>query len=151
MVEQEVLAGLKNALDRGQPLEKAIQSLINAGYNSQEVRQTAQEASNSIIHHLPEESNQQINPEKVKRGFFSKKPQEQKVVEIQETPKPTNTNINNNNNKSNSETNTIQEKKPKRKLSRALVILLTVLGVLIVVTVGFMLFGKIILDLLFPK
>ncbi len=41
-MKDEILGGLKNALERGDSLEKAAQSFINAGYNPAEVRATAQ-------------------------------------------------------------------------------------------------------------
>lgn len=39
---QEILGGIKNALDRGEPLEKAKQTFINSGYTPQEVQEAAQ-------------------------------------------------------------------------------------------------------------
>jgi hypothetical protein len=44
-MKEEIIAGLKNALQRGQNLEQAAQSFINAGYSPQEV----QEAKNFLI------------------------------------------------------------------------------------------------------
>lgn len=37
-MQDEIVAGLKNAMERGYTLEQAIQSFINAGYNPQEVK-----------------------------------------------------------------------------------------------------------------
>jgi len=39
---QEISGGIKNALDRGEPLMKAKQSFINAGYTPQEVQAATQ-------------------------------------------------------------------------------------------------------------
>src|SRR3989344_1679649 len=44
----ELVSGLKNAIERGDSMEKAAQSFINAGYNPQEVRE-AQRALTSGI------------------------------------------------------------------------------------------------------
>lgn len=41
-MREDILRGLKNAIERGEPLEKAVQSFINAGYNPIEVKQAAQ-------------------------------------------------------------------------------------------------------------
>ena len=41
-MREDIIAGLKNALARGESLEKAIQSFINAGYNPIEVKQAAE-------------------------------------------------------------------------------------------------------------
>jgi len=37
-VKDDIAAGLKNAMERGDSLERAMQSFINAGYNPNEVR-----------------------------------------------------------------------------------------------------------------
>jgi hypothetical protein len=42
-MKEELLAGMKNALARGFPLEKVAQSFINAGYTQAEVREAAQQ------------------------------------------------------------------------------------------------------------
>ena len=44
-MREDIVAGLKNALEREIPLEKAVQSFINAGYNPVEVRQAAESLS----------------------------------------------------------------------------------------------------------
>jgi len=41
-MREDIVAGIKNALDRGVPLERAVQSFLNAGYNPIEVRQAAE-------------------------------------------------------------------------------------------------------------
>jgi len=44
-MKNEIGAGLKNALERHQSLERAMQSFINAGYNEQEVRAAGNDIS----------------------------------------------------------------------------------------------------------
>ena len=39
---EELQGGLRNALERGNSMQQAIQSLINAGYNPQDVQEAAQ-------------------------------------------------------------------------------------------------------------
>ena len=39
---QEISGGIKNALDRGEPLEKAKQSFISSGYTPEEVQEAVQ-------------------------------------------------------------------------------------------------------------
>lgn len=41
MIKQDILAGLKNALERGETLGEAKESLINAGYPREEVEEAA--------------------------------------------------------------------------------------------------------------
>lgn len=40
-MKEEIIAGLKNAIERGSSLDAAAQSFISAGYNAQEVREAA--------------------------------------------------------------------------------------------------------------
>lgn len=46
--KQELIGGLKNAVERGEPIVKAKQSFINAGYKQQEVEMAAQKISTTI-------------------------------------------------------------------------------------------------------
>ena len=39
MAKEEIISGLQNAVTRGESLEKAMQSMINAGYNAREVQE----------------------------------------------------------------------------------------------------------------
>ncbi len=41
MVNQEILGGLKHALNSGEPLEKAMLSFYNAGYKKEEIEEAA--------------------------------------------------------------------------------------------------------------
>lgn len=46
----ELIGALKNALERGSSIEQAARSLINAGYNPQEVREAANAFNSSASH-----------------------------------------------------------------------------------------------------
>ncbi len=48
MAKEEIIAGLKNAVSRGESVQQASQSFINAGYNSQEVMAAAAEVQQQI-------------------------------------------------------------------------------------------------------
>lgn len=41
--KEEIISGIKNALARGESIEKIVQSFVNAGYNADTVRQAAGE------------------------------------------------------------------------------------------------------------
>ena len=60
-MENELLGGLKNALERGQSLEQAKQSFINAGYNLNEIESTTSMLSSA--------QQIQISENKTPRGF----------------------------------------------------------------------------------
>lgn len=61
-MKEEIISGLKNALERGSSLEKAIQSFINAGYNPSEVREAGEYiGSGSVL--ISSQSNQQNPPQ----------------------------------------------------------------------------------------
>jgi|GEM_PF-1616881 len=42
MIREDIYGGLKNALDRGEDLEKAVRTFVNAGYPESDVREAAQ-------------------------------------------------------------------------------------------------------------
>jgi len=44
-MKEEIIAGLRNAIERGQSIDKAAQTFINAGYNSNEVREAVESFS----------------------------------------------------------------------------------------------------------
>ncbi len=48
MNKEQILAGLKNAIERGYSLELAKQSFINAGYNPRDIEEAANELSGVI-------------------------------------------------------------------------------------------------------
>lgn len=48
MSDNEILGGLRNAVERGEPIERAVQTFINAGYNPILVKQAANELSSGI-------------------------------------------------------------------------------------------------------
>ena len=49
----EIIAGLKNAVERGYSLEQALQSFINSGYNKQDVLDSAKNINPAIISKMP--------------------------------------------------------------------------------------------------
>ncbi len=48
-IREEILVGLKNAIARGESLEKAVRSMINSGYNSAEIQQAADSIKNNSM------------------------------------------------------------------------------------------------------
>ena len=57
MVREDIIGGLKNAFARGEKLENAIRSFINAGYSEKDVREAAkqfQEGAISLTSDLPQ-------------------------------------------------------------------------------------------------
>ncbi len=59
----EIVAGLKNAVERGYPLQQAIQSFINSGYNRQDVLDSANIINASVISKMPATPAEAIKPE----------------------------------------------------------------------------------------
>ena len=49
----EIIAGLKNAVERGSTLEQAKQSFLNAGYSEQDVEDSARSLG-GVISEMPE-------------------------------------------------------------------------------------------------
>lgn len=56
-MREDIIGGLRNAIGRGEPLEKAVRSFINAGYRESEVREAAkhinEEGAISLSSHSP--------------------------------------------------------------------------------------------------
>ena len=72
-MNEEILAGLKGAIERGFQLDEAVQSFINAGYSPAEVNESASLISRGFaaLPSLPKESS--ISKEEpLKKGFPSK-------------------------------------------------------------------------------
>jgi len=62
-MRKDIYGGLKNALERGENLEQAVRSFINAGYPESEVRQTAQTLSSGTqISQQPFAKKKQLPP-----------------------------------------------------------------------------------------
>ena len=70
-MKEDIIGGLKNAMDRGYTLDAAIQSFINAGYSVNEVKEAASNLSTGALSILQPSSPQliqdkaiqEINPE----------------------------------------------------------------------------------------
>jgi len=60
MSKEEILAGLKIAISRGESLGKAKQSFINAGYNPREVEEAALMLSGVLSSYYPKQLQQPI-------------------------------------------------------------------------------------------
>ena|SRR3989344_8651984 len=59
-MKEELIGGLKNAIERGASIESAINSMINAGYKKEEVLQAAKEFSSGVSHFLPQNNSTSI-------------------------------------------------------------------------------------------
>ena len=82
MPREEIQSGLKNAVERGESLESAAQSFINAGYNPSEVRQAAQYISSGASDIISQsssnfsesqESNQAPRNQNSQNNYYQKK------------------------------------------------------------------------------
>jgi hypothetical protein len=52
MAKEELVQGLRNAIERGSSLQSAVQSFINAGYNSAEVNEAARMVNLGAINRI---------------------------------------------------------------------------------------------------
>lgn len=67
MPKEELVVGLRNAVARGESLENAMQSFVNAGYNPQEVQEAAGEVQSGMgvtgaLYNEHNDYNEQIIP-----------------------------------------------------------------------------------------
>lgn len=103
MERPEIIAGIKNAIERGCSLDLAIQSFINAGYNKQDVQDSARALGGVILQpnepifqvpqpqqpqpqvQQPQQSPQQFQPQQPKQS----QPQQTRVqTQAKPTPLP---------------------------------------------------------------
>ena len=62
MVREEILTGLNNGVARGESIEKAMQTLVLAGYNPKEVQEASQHVNMGTVGTIPQTQNQSNNP-----------------------------------------------------------------------------------------
>lgn len=92
MERPEIVSGLKNAVERGYSIELAVQSFVNAGYNRQDVADSARIISGGTLSSLepviqqPDSAKIQIpqNQQPVKQDLQSQPPAIQPAPQIQQ-------------------------------------------------------------------
>lgn len=123
MVREELVVGLNNAVARGESLEKAMKSLISAGYSSEDVK----EASGYVgMGALGKVSIPEISAPSIPEAQLipSEKPSE--APEMQKKPKTS-------------------------KKTKWIIVLIVILGLIVIGIAALMIFGESILSALFPN
>lgn len=87
--KEEIKAGIQNAINRGDSLQKAMQSFVNAGYNIEEVKDAAREINMGLTQHIEPEYPVE-EPVKPKFSFSSLFKKKQTPIQSKslEPPKP---------------------------------------------------------------
>jgi len=98
LTNQEILGGLRTALERGQTLKQAMMSFYQAGYKKEEIEDAARaylylQKGNSELQTLNKNQGvekKKIEPskEEAKKPLFGKKDDEKKYSEVQKTKVP---------------------------------------------------------------
>ena len=70
MVDENISTGLRNAIERGENLEDAVQIMINTGYNPDKVKEASQFISSGALT-MQEQKPDEILLMPKKKGFFS--------------------------------------------------------------------------------
>jgi len=107
MVRKDLIAGLKNAIERGYSLEQAKQSFITAGYNREDVEEAVQFMQSGSIIASPEIQMPASAVEPSKQRQIPEKQQAQKQI--------------------------LQTVVPKRKFNWKVIFLIIILMILIVI------------------
>ncbi len=76
MPNEDIITALKNAIDKGEPLQQAIQVMISSGYDSREVQEASKFVGQGITPNLEQRPDEQLIMSHNKR-FFTKIPQNQ--------------------------------------------------------------------------
>jgi len=88
MPNQEIVTGLKNAIDHGDSLQNAMQIMMNSGYNPAEVQEASKFFGAGIIGAYQPKPEEQLTMPNKKPGVFSRlKPGAKKAPPIQ-SPQP---------------------------------------------------------------
>ncbi len=86
MVRQDIVASLRNALERGQDINRARQSLINAGYSPKEVQQAEAYLTGGMVDVQYPQPREQPQPQTQPQEQPQEQPQTQ--TQPQEHPQP---------------------------------------------------------------
>ncbi len=141
-MREDILRGLKNAIERGESLERAAQSFVNAGYNPIEVRQAAQSLSEGVS------SITEPYAKKIELPVLPKRPenlqgiQQPNIKQVYSMPRPQTRSLSTFQN-----TNEINSYKSKNK--GLISILITVLLLLLCGLVLMFIYGQRLLDYVF--
>lgn len=129
MAKEEIIAGLQNAVARGEPLEKAVGSMILAGYPPAEVEDSARYVNMGII------------------GRASPSPQQSTVQSAAVEQNP----ITNSSEKNQAAqiSNTAVQEPQKKKSGKLKLILLVLILIILVGLMIFIFFGKQIISSIF--
>ena len=114
---KELIGGLKNALERGENIQKAKKSFVNAGYNIQDVENAARQISGAPIPQQTIPSRSQ--PIKQTQQNQTNKPQKNQSKQTQQKIIQKNSNP--------------LSEKPKKPLPKILIIIMIIISVLILI------------------
>jgi len=72
MPNQEIITGLRNAIEHGESLQQAMQIMINSGYNQLEIREASKYVGSGVLTMQQQKPGEQLVMPEEKQGFFSK-------------------------------------------------------------------------------
>ena len=124
MVKEEIITGIKNGMARGESLQQAIQTLIGAGYNPEEVNDAANNMNAGVIAKLPQNATTITDIQKAVEAPAAS----QQTINQNQQMLPT------------------EEISTKKKIPKKIIILSSILGIIILLLVLIMIFGEKILD-----
>ncbi len=124
-MREDIIAGLKNALERGSTLEKAVESFINAGYSPAEVKEAAQSLSFGALS-ITKPSIQQLRLQQPTQQFSQQPQLQQKPAPQQIQPQPL-------------QPYTIQVREPQKTRRTGFIITLTIILLLLLAALIFVL------------
>ena len=136
MAREELVSGLNNAITRGESLESAMASFTTAGYSQEEVLEASKQINMGNAQNVPAAMQQPQPAQNIQAqqptslpAISSQQPS-QIIEQSQAIP-------------------SFVEPKPKRRIPRWLIILISIIGIALVILIVFMFFGPKILDMLY--
>ena len=82
MVNEDIVTALRNAVNKGEPLEDAVRVMINSGYNPQEVEEASHFVAGGVSRILEPKKEEQFLPQKIP-PTFTKPLQNQNPIPLQ--------------------------------------------------------------------
>lgn len=90
MVNEDILTSLKNAVEKGESLDSAMQTAINSGYSSKDVQEAAQYIGSGVVNLEKISQDRMLTMPNEKKGFFSglfsKKQPKQQIPQQSQQP-----------------------------------------------------------------
>lgn len=86
MVNEDIITGLRNSVNKGESLEYAMRVMISSGYNAQEVQEASQYISRGVVSMTQPKSTEQLAMPQDRQRIMPKNPAMNQMQQTQRMP-----------------------------------------------------------------